>query len=128
MVSKQNKFVRWTEHFVCLKWRLKKTICQWIPSVMRFTFVEWTSALTLFRMGFFRAAHGLGGGGSHISYNVEAWHRYTLPKEDPKNIWITWHIPWVLLRSAFFHQKSANLAISRNTDVDCILISNFYLF
>ena len=36
--------------------------------------------------------------------------------------------PWVLLTSAFFHQKSANFAISRNTDIDCILIHNFYLF
>ena len=35
---------------------------------------------------------------------------------------------WVLLTSAFFHQKSANFAISRNTDIDCILIHNFYLF
>ena len=53
---------------------------------------------------------------------------YTLAKEDPKNIWITWHTSWVLLTSAFFHRKSANFAISRNTDIDCILIHNFYLF
>ena len=31
----------------------------------------------------------------------------------------------VLLASAFFHHKSANFAISRNTDIDCILIHNF---
>ena len=31
-------------------------------------------------MGIFRAAL------SHISYNDETWHSYTLPKEDPKNI------------------------------------------
>ena len=52
--------------------------------------------LTLFRMGFFGAADGWRGGGikkapppknlSHISYNDETWHSYTLPKEDPKNI------------------------------------------
>ena len=52
-------------------------------------------ALTLFRMGFFGAAHGMGGGGgqkgpppkklSHISCNDETWHSYTLPKQDPKN-------------------------------------------
>ena len=23
---------------------------------------------------------------SHISYNDETWHSYTLPKEDPKNL------------------------------------------
>ena len=45
---------------------------------------------------------------------------YTLAKEDPKNIWITWHTSWVLLTAAFFHRKSA-----RNTDLDCILIHNF---
>ena len=40
--------------------------------------------LTLFRMGFFRAAHGWGGAFLVSSYNDETWHRYTLPKEDPK--------------------------------------------
>ena len=29
---------------------------------------------------------------------------------------------------SFFHRKSANFAISRNTDIDCISIHNFYLF
>ena len=64
----------------------------------------------------------------HTSCNNETWHNYTLPKEDPKNIWITGHIPWVLLISAFFYWKSANFGISRNTDVDCILIHNFKFF
>ena len=45
MVSKQKKIVRYTEDFVCLKWRLKKNICQRIASVARLTFVEWRSAL-----------------------------------------------------------------------------------
>ena len=26
---------------------------------------------------------------SHITYNDEAWHSYTLPKEDPRNVLIT---------------------------------------
>ena len=30
---------------------------------------------------------------------------YTFPKEDPKNISITWHTPWLLLTSANFHRK-----------------------
>ena len=59
---------------------------------------------------------------SHISYNDGTWHSYTLPKEDPKNIWIVWHTPWVLLTSAVFQGKSANFAISKNTDIDGILI------
>ena len=44
-------------------------------------------------MGFFGAAYGWWGGegvggqkSSHISYNDESWHSYTLPKEDPKDI------------------------------------------
>ena len=44
-------------------------------------------------MGLFGAADGWEGAKgppslkqSHISYNDETWHSYTLPKEDPKNI------------------------------------------
>ena len=65
---------------------------------------------------------------SHITYYDEIWHSYILPKSNPKNIWITWHMSWVLLTSAIFHRKSANFAISRNTRVDCILIQNFLIF
>ena len=87
-------------------------------------------ALTLFRTSLFGVAHGIGGKKAHllqlhISHNDGTWHSYTLSKEDPENIWITWHSPWVLLTSAFFHRKSANFAISRNTDLDCVLIYNF---
>ena len=64
---------------------------------------------------------------SQISCNDETWHSYILPKEDAKKIWITWHTPWVLLTSAFFQRKS-NFPISKNTDIDCILIHHFYLF
>ena len=32
-----------------------------------------------------------------------------------------WYTPWVLLTSTFFHKKSTIFAISRNTDIDCIL-------
>ena len=63
-----------------------------------------------------------------ICYNDETWYSYTLPKEDPKNIWITLHTPWVLLTSAFFYWKSSNFGVSRNTDIDCTLIHNFYFF
>ena len=27
----------------------------------------------------------------HISYITETWYTYTLPKEDPRNIKISWH-------------------------------------
>ena len=81
-------------------------------------------------MGIFGAAHRKGGqkGSSslksvtHICCNDEIWHSYTLPKEDPKNILIMWHIPSVLLTLAFFHRKSANFVISINTDLDCVVI------
>ena len=57
-----------------------------------------TRRLTLFRMGIFWAAHGWGRPKraplSHISYNDETWHSYTLLKEDPnkdKNL-VTHHV------------------------------------
>ena len=81
--------------------------------------------LTLFRMRIFGTAHRLGARKapppynlSQISYNDETWNIYILPKEDPKNVWITWHNPWVLVTSTFFHRKSANFVMSRNTDID----------
>ena len=48
--------------------------------------------LTLFRMGFFAAAHGWGGGAfwppllkiSHTYPTMMKLGKYTLPKEDPK--------------------------------------------
>ena len=52
---------------------------------------------------------------------------HILPKEDPKNIWIMWYIPCVLLTYAIFHWKSVNFAISRNTNMDCILLHNFLI-
>ena len=74
-------------------------------------------------MGLFRTAHRSGWAkrspslkSAHISDNDKTWHSYTLLKEDPKNIWITWHLPWVLLIWAFFQRKSANFAILQNTD------------
>ena len=80
-------------------------------------------------MGLSGAAHGWGGAKrAHLpkichTYD-ETWHSYTLPKEDPK-IWVMWHTSWVVLTSAVFHQKSANFAISENTDIDSILVHNF---
>ena len=72
--------------------------------------------LILFRMGFFEDAHG------GISYNDETWNSYILPKENSKDVWIMWHIPWALLTSEFFHWKAENFAIKRSTDISCILI------
>ena len=97
-------------------------------------------------MGFFRGAHGeRGGGGSKstptlksVTHILQWWNLaqrrylipYTLPKEDPKNIWITWHTSWVLLTSTFFHRKLASFAISRSTDIDLFwyIISIYFNF
>ena len=94
--------------------------------------------LTLCRMGFFVAAHGwLGGGGQKglhslkfATHILQWWNlaSYTLHKKEPKNIWITWHTPCVVLTSAFFHRKSANLAIFKNRYIDCILAHNLRFF
>ena len=46
-------------------------------------------------------------------------------QEDPKNVSVTLHIPSILLTSAIFHRKTANFAISKNTDRDSILVHNF---
>ena len=53
-----------------------------------------TICLTLFRMGFFGAAHGCGGGAKrpslhkicHTYLTMMEFGSYTLPKEDSKNI------------------------------------------
>ena len=65
-----------------------------------------------------------------LTHILQSWNlaHFTLSKEDPRNIWITWHISWVLMTSAFFHQKLANFATSENTDIDCILVHNFQFF
>ena len=63
------------------------------------------AVLALFRMAIFEAAHRWSGGQkappfSKICFTyliIMKFGTYTLPKEDPKNIWIMWHTLWVLL-------------------------------
>ena len=86
---------------------IKVTSC---PSFM-WSRIHWTSLtiLTLFRMGLFASTHGWGGDKkvpiTKISHtyptNMKLWHSYTLPKENPKNIWIMWHSAWLLLTQHF---------------------------
>ena len=97
-------------------------------------------SLTLFRIGLCSQMRRKQKGSpspkpvTYICYHGETWHNYTLSKEDPKSIWITWNLwntPWVLLTSLFFHRKLVTFVISRNTDIDCILIhkkSNSFTF
>ena len=64
--------------------------------------------LNLFRMGLFGAAQGWGGGSLkrprpkiyHTYPTMMKLGSYTFAKEDPKNMWITWHTSWVMLTSA----------------------------
>ena len=58
--------------------------------------------------------------------NDETWYSYTLPKEDPKYNKSPGpsHVTRVLT-SFFSDQKSENLPISQNTNIDCILVLNF---
>ena len=83
-------------------------------------------------MGLFGADHGRGERAKKSpsqeslihTYNDDAWHSPTLPKGDPKNIHVTLHTPSVLLASTFFHRKSTILVVSRNADINCILMHN----
>ena len=36
--------------------------------------------------------------------------------------------PWVVLTSSYFPRKSAIFVMSRNTDIDCVLIHNLFSF
>ena len=81
--------------------------------------------LTVFRIGFFGAAEGWGGrgGGGGESDNTRLLLQKNLSHTSYSDE--TWHTPWVLLPSAFFQRKSLVFVISRNTDIDCILIHSF---
>ena len=93
-------------------------------------------------MGIFGAAQGCGGWGVGEAKRAavpKICHTYpaimnldgviSYLRKIKKNLWITWHTPWFLLTSAFFYRKSTtNFAMSRNTDIDCILIHNLWFF
>ena len=83
-------------------------------------------SLTLFRMGLFGYGHGCGG------YQKAPLHKicYTYPTmmklgtaisylKKIQRIYKSRDAP--LETSAFFYRKSVTFAISRNTDIDCIL-------
>ena len=88
-------------------------------------------------MGLFGAAHRLGRGAgakkppplnlSHIFYNDEVGAVIPYLKKTQKDMNHVIH-PLSLLISGFIHRKSTNFAISRNSDINCIFIRNFYFF
>ena len=66
---------------------------------------------------------------SHISDNDETWHIYILPKEDPKNLFIIWPSPWVLLISTFFSPEINSFHYSgRDTQKMHFLYKNYNSF
>ena len=91
--------------------------------------------LILFRMGIFRAAHGCGVGGGGGAPLRKIIHTY------PAMMKLGTVIPYLKKISkifesrdthtpisaeiSIFHRKPANFVISRNTDIDCILIRSF---
>ena len=42
---------------------------------------------------------------SHTYPTMMKLGSHTLPKENPKTIWITWHTPWLLLTSVFLKRN-----------------------
>ena len=65
---------------------------------------------------------------SRISYNDKTWHGYALPKEDPKKYINHVKCPLISADNNIFHRESANFALSRNRDIDCILTRSFKFF
>ena len=95
-----------------------------IPFTRTFSSVNFLvkeSMLALFRMGFFGAAHGWGGGGAKKPPSLKS-ATHILQWWNLAHLYLT---PWVPLTSTIFHRKSANFAISRNTCIGCIFKQNF---
>ena len=96
-------------------------------TVTEINFLYWQSVhkwhlLTLFRMGIFGAAHGWGGQKGHPLPKI--CHTY------PTVMKLGAVIPCLkkiqkIYESRDMSPESSNLNISRNTDIDCILVHNF---
>ena len=61
-----------------------------------------------------------------VTHILQWWNVAVIPylKKIQKKKWITWYTEFCW-HQHFFHRKSANFVISRNTDIDCILVHNF---
>ena len=64
---------------------------------------------------------------SHITYNDETWHSYTLPKENPK-IYESLEIPQISADISIFFARSQQILLYQ--EIDCVLyiISNSFNF
>ena len=88
--------------------------------------------LTLFRIGLFEAAHGWGEAKRPLLLKICHTHPAItklgtvipyLKKTQNYVNHVTHHLGSADI--SIFYQKSANFSISRNADIDCILIRNF---
>ena len=113
--------MNWQMNFLLLY--LKKLSC-WFLGVNKLKDRPGT-LLTLFRMGNFGAAYGGSPPSKKVCHTYPKIMRLGTVIPCLKKIQKTWHTPWVVLTSAFFNRKSANFAIARNVDIECILIHNF---
>ena len=57
----------------------------------------------------------------HTYPAIMSFGSYTLPKEDPKSIWITWHTLWVLLTS----EHNVMIYVHDVTNQILLLVSNY---
>ena len=80
-------------------------------------------------MNFFWAAHGWGWGKKapfpKICHIYPTMMKLGTVIPYPKKIQKIYESRDTPLEFCIFYQKSANFTISRNTDIDCILIDNF---
>ena len=124
-------------HFFCSYWLLSHLQFQFpFPENKKNYIKNWKmikQTLTLFRMGLFGAAHGAKRPpfpklchihptmmllGTVISYPKKIQKTY---KSCETPLEFRWY-------QHFFYRKSATFVVSRNTDIDCILIHNFNFF
>ena len=80
-------------------------------------FKKFSLVLTLIRIGLFGAPHGwwVPPSINSVVHILQWWDlaQLYLTFKGPKTIWLTWHIPWVLLESAVLLQKSAFFYIKK---------------
>ena len=87
-----------------------------------------SESLTLFRMDIFRATHGWRGHTNILKWWNLAQLYLTRRRSNTQNYVNRVTYSWFLLTLSFFHWKSANFAISRNTDIDWISVHNLWFF
>ena len=79
--------------------------------------------------GLFRGCSRMGRGPS-VTHILQWWNLAQLYLTQRRSKKYMNHVTYPLSSAdiSIFHQKSANFPISRNTEIDCVLIHYFYLF